>query len=294
VGLVTTKELLSSCSRDWAVGAFNINNLDDIQAVINAGEELQSPVILQVSEGVAKHIGVELVAAICCTAGNIASIPVAVHLDHCHSASLAIQCMRHGFTSVMIDGSSLPFEENVALTKQVVEVARLFGASVEGELGRVGGTEDDLVVDDASLTVPEEAARFVELTGIDVLAPSIGTLHGTYKAKPHLDFERLQTISERVPVPLALHGGSGLTEEQFKECIRHGIAKINIGTDIKKVQIAATRHYLENNPNKAEPRPLSKTIQVAVSETVKEKIRLFGSMDKAMIWGFDASKARGS
>lgn len=284
MALVSNKEILQYCDHEWAVGAFNINNLDDVQAVVHAAEELNSPVILQVSEGVAKHFGIEMVAAICCTAGAKASVPVAVHLDHCRSAALAVEAMRHGFTSVMIDGSALPFAENTALTKQVVEIARLCGVSVEGELGKVGGTEDDLVVDEGSLTDPEEAARFVELTGIDVLAPAIGTAHGVYKSAPQLDLPRLAAIAAKVSVPLALHGGTGLSDEQFRGCIKGGIAKINIGTEVKQVQMAAARRYLEESGVKAEPRPLSKAVQAAVLEAVKEKMRLFGSAGQASRW----------
>lgn len=281
MALVTIKELMTPLPKGWAVGAFNINDLDDVKAIIQAAEEKRSPVILQVSEGVAKHVGVELVANICCTAAKAASVPVAVHLDHCHSMELAIECMRYGFSSVMIDGSKLPFEENVALTKKVVEVARYFNVSVEAELGLVGGKEDDLVNDDSVLTKPSEAKRFVEETGVDVFSPAIGTIHGLYKGEPKLDIARLKEIASLIDMPIALHGGSGLTPQQFQDCMDNGVTKINVGTDLKYAAVSAMRDYVLAHPEEVEPRNISTAIRNSVAKVTMEKLSWFGSTGKA-------------
>lgn len=281
MSIVTVKDLFTPVPQGWGVGAFNVNGLDDVLSITQAAEELDSPVILQVSESVARHVGVELVANVCRTAAKAVRVPVAIHLDHCHSADLAVNAMRHGFTSVMIDGSQLPFDGNVALTKQVVEIARHFGVSVEAELGLLGGREDDLVVESETLTNPEEAARFVELTGIDVFAPAIGTAHGFYKGEPKLDYDRLQQIRALVDIPMALHGGTGLTPEQLTELMRWGMAKINVGTELKFVYIEAMRKRLHDRPEEFEPRLVSVDAREAVKTTVKDRIRWFKSDGKA-------------
>lgn len=281
MSLVTLKDLFTPAPDGWGVGAFNVNGLDDALAITQAAEELDSPVIVQVSQSVARHIGVELVAAVCRTAAEAVRVPVVLHLDHCHSVELAVQAMRFGFTSVMIDGSQLPFEENVALTQKVVEFAKHFGVSVEAELGQLGGREDDLVSEDETLTNPEEAAKFVELTGIDVFAPAIGTAHGFYTGEPKLDYERLARIREVVSIPMALHGGTGLTPDQLTKLMGLGMAKINVGTELKFVYVEAMKKRLQEHPEEWEPRALSIDGRKAVTAAVKEKIGWFGSAGKA-------------
>lgn len=283
MALVTVKEILENVSPGWAVGAFNVHNLDDARAVVEAAEELKSPVIMMASQSALNYAGVAYAGSLFRQAAQSVSVPVAVQLDHGQSFELAVQCMRHGFSGVMFDGSHLPLEENIALTKKVVEVARIFGVSVEGELGVLGGKEDDLVVDeeDSALTDPKEAVRFVEETGIDVFAPSIGTAHGFYKEAPRLDFARLQEIRAAVKVPIAMHGSSGLSEDVIKRAIEDGVTKINIGTDLKAVYTGSMREFLHEFPEEHEPRKVFAHARAALQDVVKEKIRLLGSNGKA-------------
>lgn len=283
MSLATVKQLATPLPQGWGIGAFNANSVDDVRSITEAAAELDSPVIIQISQSVAGHIGVPTIAAACRIAAEAVDIPVAVHLDHCHTVELAVEAMRHGFTSVMIDGSHLPFDENVALTKQVVDIAKHFGVSVEAELGMLSGIEDDLVSENEALTDPEEAARFVELTGIDVFAPAIGTAHGFYKGEPKLDFERLEKIKALVDLPMALHGGTGLSDEQYAKLISLGMVKINVGTELKYRYVQAIKQRLESHPDEWEPRALSKDAREAVKEAVKEKIRIFKSDGKASL-----------
>lgn len=279
MALVTVKEILELVTPGWAVGAFNVHNMDDVQAVVRAAEELRAPVILMGSQSGLKYSGVSYLAAICRTAAESASVPVALQLDHGQTFELVLQCIRYGFTSVMFDGSQLPYDENVAETRRVVEVARAFGVSVEGELGLLGGKEDDIIVDedDARLTDPDEAVRFVEATGIDVFAPAVGTAHGFYQGEPEIDFARLTEISSRLSVPVALHGSSGLSDEVIGKAIECGAKKINVGTDLKWAYTHSLREFLVNNPTEHEPRKVFADARAKMTEMVKDKIRLFKS-----------------
>ena len=187
----------------YAIAAFNIHNLETIQAVVEAAWEERSPLIIQTTPGTLRHAGIPYVAACVKTAARLYDIPIALHLDHCESFETIMQCIRAGYTSVMIDGSKLPYDRNVATVKKVVDIARSVGVSVEAEIGKIGGTEDDMTVDEseAALTIPEEAEDFARATGVDILAIAIGTAHGLYKGEPKLDFERLSAIRERVDIP---------------------------------------------------------------------------------------------
>ncbi|MDO9574669.1 MAG: ketose-bisphosphate aldolase, partial [Candidatus Contubernalis sp.] len=199
--LITLKEMLGEAQKNgYAVGAFNTNNMEIVQAIVESAEEERSPVILQASQGGLKYAGIEYIAAMVKAAAEKATVPVALHLDHGTSFAQIMLCIRHGFSSVMIDGSKLPLEENIALTAKVVEAASAVGVSVEGELGKIGGTEDDISVDekDALFTNPKEAQQFVQETGVDALAIAIGTAHGPYKGVPELDFDRLEEIKKIV------------------------------------------------------------------------------------------------
>jgi len=260
------------------VGAFNANNLEIVQAIVEAAREEGAAVIIQASQGAIKYAGIEYITAMVRAAAEGLDIPMALHLDHGTDFGQVMRCIRHGFTSVMIDGSALPFEENVALTARVVEVAHAVGVSVEGELGRIGGTEDDVSVSDreATLTDPEEARRFVELTGVDCLAVAIGTAHGFYRGKPQLDFDRLKEIRDAVDVPLVLHGASGVPDEDVRMAISLGIAKINIDTELRHAFVSALRARLEELPREIDPRKLLAPAREAMKEKVREKIRLFG------------------
>ena len=280
----TVRELLEEADRGgYAVGAFNLNNMEILQAIIEAAEEEKSPVILQASQGGIKYAGISYIAAMARVAMEKAKVPVALNLDHGTSFEQVVQCIRHGFSAVMIDGSKLPLAENIALVKKVVEVAHPAGVSVEGELGKIGGTEDDISVDEreASMTVPEEAKIFVEQSGVDVLAVSIGTAHGIYKGEPKLDFARLEAINKIVSNPLVLHGASGVPDDSIREAIKRGINKINIDTDIRMTFARTLRETLQNNLNEYDPRKILGPSKKAMKETIKAKMRLFNSSGKA-------------
>ncbi len=303
---VTNKDLLSLARKEaYAVGAFNIQNLESLSAVAEAAVEEKSPAIVAVTPGAIKYGGLRYLACLVRNAAESLPVPVSLHLDHGEDLETVSKCLDAGFTSVMIDGSHLPFEENIALTKRVVDLAHPRGVSVEGELGRLAGVEEKTVEErEAFLTDPREAEEFVKRTGVDALAVSIGTSHGAYKFKgePKLDFERLMLIRERVDVPLVLHGASsvpawiiekaskygaelsgakGIPEEHIKRAISLGIAKINIDTDLRLAFTAAIREVLANSPKEFDPRKILGPAKEAMKEVVKGKMRLFGSSGKA-------------
>lgn len=282
--LVTGKEILDDAhKKGYAVGAFNINNMEIIQAIIEAAEETNSPVIIQASQGGLKYAGVDYIAALGKVAAHKAKVPVAVHLDHGTDFDQVIKCIRYGFSSVMVDGSKYPLEENIALTKKVVEIAHSVDVSVEGELGKIGGTEDHIVVSEreATFTDPDEAIIFVEKTGIDSLAIAVGTAHGVYKGDPKLDFDRIKIIKERLNMPLVLHGSSGVSDESIKKAVSLGINKINIDTDIRIAFSQGVKDFLRENPDSIDPRKILAPARVAMKERVKEKMILFGSAGRA-------------
>ena len=228
--LVTGREILQDAHKNnYAVGAFNVNNMEIVQAIIEAAEETNSPVILQASQGGLKYAGVEYVAELGKLAAKNAKVPVAIHLDHGTDFEQVMLCIRHGFTSVMIDGSRFDLEGNIQITKKVIEVARAVGVSVEAELGKIGGTEDHITVDEknATFTDPKEAKRFADETNVDSLAIAVGTAHGLYKGEPKLDFDRIKIIKEMTNMPLVLHGSSGVPADSIKKAVSLGINKIN-------------------------------------------------------------------
>lgn len=217
--LVPMKQLLDKAEKNnYAVGAFNCNNMEIIQAIIAAAEAENSPVIVQASQGAIKYAGLEYIVALAAIAAQKTHIPVALHLDHGTSFEQVMQCIAKGFTAVMIDGSKLPLEENIALTNKVLEVARACGVSVEAELGKIGGTEDDIYVSEkeALYTDPDEALAFVKATGVDALAIAIGTAHGQYKGEPKLDLPRLEKIKALIKIPIVLHGSSGVPDDAIR------------------------------------------------------------------------------
>lgn len=282
--LVTGKEILLGAQKDgYAVGAFNVNNMEIVQAIIEAAEETNSPVILQASQGGINYAGVEYIAALGKLAGRNAKVPVALHLDHGTDFGQIIQCIRHGFTSVMIDASKYPLEENIKLTKEIVKIAHAAGVSVEAELGKIGGTEDDVTVDerDATFTDPAEAKRFVDETGIDFLAIAVGTAHGVYQGEPKLDYDRIKTIRETVDVPLVLHGSSGVPEQAIKKAVPLGISKINIDTDLRIKFSEGVKNLLKENPDEIDPRKILKPAKAGMKEKIIEKMNIFGSAGKA-------------
>jgi fructose-bisphosphate aldolase class II len=279
------KEVLLDAYRNgYAVGQFNMNNLEFTQAIIEAANEEKSPVILGVSEGAAKYMGLEYTVAMARVAMEMSKVPVILHLDHGPNLEMVMKCIRAGFSSIMIDASHYELEKNIAICKQVVDLCHPLGIEVEGELGRIGGTEDDLTVDEreATLAIPEEAKRLVEESGIDALAPAIGSAHGPYKGKPELAFDRLAEIKKLLPnTPLVLHGGSGIPDEDIKKAISLGVAKINVNTENQQAMTAVIREILGKDEKVYDPRKYLKPAREAIKETVKQKMRLFGSSGRA-------------
>jgi fructose-bisphosphate aldolase class II len=304
--LVTNKDLMVPArKKGYAIGAFNVQNLESMSAIAEAATEEKSPVIMQITPSVIKYAGLAYISNLVKTAAQLAPVPIAMHLDHGDSFETAVKCIDAGFTSVMIDGSFLSFDENVAVTKRVVSVAHPKGVSVEAELGKLAGVEERSVAEkDAILTDPEAAVEFVKKTGVDTLAVAIGTSHGAYKFKSEakLDLERLKMISEKVSIPLVLHGASsvpqeivekankygaelsgakGIPEDQYRKAISLGIAKINIDTDLRLAFTAAVREALTNSPKNFDPRKILGPAKDAMKEVAKGKMRLFGSSGKA-------------
>lgn len=283
MALVTSKELMLDAQKNhYAIGAFNVENMEMVQAVITAAEELRSPVILQTTPGTLKYAPPELFYANVAAAAKAASVPVVMHLDHGSSFDLALRAFRAGYTSIMIDGSQKAFEENIALTKAVVDACHAGGVPVEAELGKVGGKEDDLDGgEDNGYTVPEEAAEFVARTGVDFLAVAIGTAHGVYKGIPKLDVERISRIAELVSVPLVLHGTSGVPDETVKECIARGMCKVNYATDLRIAFTEGVKEYLQKDPKVYDPKKYGAAGREKVRQYVMQKIKVCGSNGKA-------------
>ncbi|NLJ98222.1 MAG: class II fructose-1,6-bisphosphate aldolase [Tissierellia bacterium] len=282
--LVTGNEILQDAhKKGYGVGAFNVNNMEIVQAIIEAAEETNSPVILQASQGGLKYAGIEYVAELGKLAARNAKVPVAVHLDHGTDFDQVMLCIRHGFSSVMIDGSRFELEENIGITKKVVEVAHAVGVSVEAELGKIGGTEDHITVDekDATFTDPKEAKIFVDETNVDSLAIAVGTAHGVYKGAPELDFDRIKTIKEILNIPLVLHGSSGVPDESIEKAVSLGINKINIDTDLRMAFANAIKKFLKEDPDNIDPRKILGPAKAAMKEVIKDKMKLFGSAGRA-------------
>lgn len=282
--LVSSTGLLQHArANGYCIGAFNVHTLEMLQGVVEAAEETQSPLILQSTVGTVKHLGPDYIAGAAAVAAKVSSVPIALHLDHCTDFNMIVKCIRAGYTSVMIDASMHSFEENVARTKKVVEVALAAGVNIEAELGKVGGVEDDIVVaeHDALMADPEECARFVELTGVPTLAPAIGTAHGIYKGEPNIDFDRIAKIASKVDVPLVLHGGSGIPEAQVRRCVELGMAKMNVATELRIVFSDAIKAVFANNPEENDPRTYMIPAKQALKAAAIEKMRLTGSIGMA-------------
>ena len=300
MALITSKEMFAKAlNSDYAIGAFNVNNMEIIQGIMEGAQAENASVILQVSAGARKYAKpaylIKLVEAAIIDTG----VDVCLHLDHGADFEICKDCVDNGFTSVMIDGSKYPFEENLALTKQVVEYAHAHGVVVEAELGKLAGIEDDVNVDarSATFTDPAEAQEFVERTGVDSLAVAIGTSHGAYKFKgtPYLDFERLEEIHKLIPdTPLVLHGAStvlpefvekcnqyggkipgaqGVPEDMITEAAKHGVCKVNIDTDVRLAMTAEIRKFLIEHPEEFDPRKYLSPARDAIRDMVQHKIR---------------------
>lgn len=281
--LVTTKEmLLRAQAGHYAVGAFNVENMEMVMAVVQAAEESRAPVIMQTTPSTVKYAGLDYYLAMVKAAAERATVPVAMHLDHGDSFELAMQALRTGYTSIMIDGSHDSFEDNIALTRRVTDACAPSGVPVEAELGKVGGKEDDLEGGDGNpFTDPQQAKEFVERTGVDSLAVAIGTAHGLYKGVPKLDFDRLSAIRELVSIPLVLHGASGVPDEAVRESIRRGICKVNFATELRIAFSDGVKKYLADDPDAFDPKKYCKVGRAGVVALVKEKIALCGSSGQA-------------
>jgi len=285
----------------WAIGQFNVENLEFVQAVAAACRAKHSPAIFAVSASSLRYMGMDYLTALVRTAAEEVEAPVVLHLDHGPDVETARRCVEAGFTSVMIDASARPFEENVRLTREVVDLARPLGVSVEGELGRIGGTEDDLEAEGgAPWTDPEEAEEFVRRTGVDALAVAVGTSHGAYKfhGEPHIELERIAEIHARVPAAIVLHGASGVdpatvkriakhggdfsgargvTDEIYREAVRRGVRKVNIATDLRLAFIASLRESFDADPGLLDPRKLLGAARGEMRNLVEHKMEVLGS-----------------
>lgn len=280
--LSTKQMLIDAMENNYAVPAFNIHNLETIQVVVETAQEMKSPVILAGTPGTISYAGGDYIVGIAKVAANKYDIPIAIHLDHFEDVEEIKRYIDMGFRSSMIDASSEQFEENIRITKTVVDYAHKYGATVEAELGKLGGQEDDLVVDaeNASYTDPKSAAEFIERTGIDSLAVAIGTAHGLYKGEPKLDFERLKSIRAIVNIPLVLHGASDVPDELVRRAIELGINKVNVATDLKIPFANAVKKYFIENPEANDPRKYMTPGKLAMKEIVRHKIEVCGSTNR--------------
>ena len=284
MSIVTSQEMFAKAyAGGYAIGAFNVNNMEIIQGITEAAKECNAPVILQVSSGARKYANrtylVKLVEAAVIETG----LPICLHLDHGDSFELCKACVDDGFSSVMIDASSKPFEENVALTRQVVEYAHAHGAVVEAELGTLAGIEDDVKVkaEDSSYTRPEDVQEFVERTGCTSLAIGVGTSHGVYTSDPHIEQSVVKAIRDAVDVPLVLHGTSGVPDEQVAEAVKNGICKVNYATELRQAYTKGFMAYMAENPACFDPKKPAKEGMREITELVKIRMTNLNSVGKA-------------
>lgn len=277
------KLLMHAMEHHYAVGAFSVHNAETTKAILSAAEKEQAPVILMVGQKVIQYMGLEHMKEIVDTLVKDVTVPVCVHLDHSRTFEQNIQAIHAGFESVMFDGSHLPYEENVKVTKSISAVAHALGIGMEGEIGKIGGTEDDITVaeKDAMLTTAEEALKFSEASDVDYLAVSIGTAHGVYKVEPKLNFERLAEIVDAVKKPIVLHGGSGVPDDQIQRAIAGGVAKVNVDTELRQAFTKGIQDAFEVSPEDIHPANYLAEGMRQMEAKVVEKIRLFGSNGQA-------------
>ncbi|MGD8121889.1 tagatose bisphosphate family class II aldolase [Vibrio sp. TRT 2004] len=281
--LISSREMLKRAQLGgYAVPAFNIHNLETVQVIVETASEMGSPVILAGTPGTYDYAGTDYLISICKEAAHKHSIPLVLHLDHHEELQDIRTKVDHGIRSVMIDGSHHAFDQNIEIVRSVVEYCNRFDASVEAELGRLGGQEDDLIVDcsDALMTDPASAAEFVRRTGIDSLAVAIGTAHGLYKAEPKLDFDRLDKIRTVVDIPLVLHGASGVPDEMVRRCIDLGVCKVNVATELKIAFSNAVKQHFAEHPDANDPRKYITPGKAAMKQVVMDKIHMCGSEGK--------------
>ena len=279
--LVTSEKMLSDAQKGgYAVGAFNVENMEMVKAVIAAAEELNAPVMLQTTPSTVKYGSLETYAAIVAAEAKKATVPVCLHLDHGNSYELAMAAIEAGYSSVMIDGSHESLENNIAITKKVVEDAEKKEIPVEAELGKVGGKEDDLEAEADMNTDPIEAKQFVDRTRVSSLAIAIGTAHGFYAGTPVLDKERVSEIKALVSVPLVLHGASGLSNEEIKECVNRGMCKVNFATELRVAYTDAVKRLLEEKPETFDPKKIGEVGMLAVKELAVNRMKVCGCVNK--------------
>lgn len=286
MSLVTSKALLLDAQKHgYAVGAFNVENMEMLQAVVQAAEVERAPLMLQTTSGTLKYADSAVFAAMAQAIAGRASVPVAIHLDHGSSFELCAQAAKDGYTSLMIDGSKLALEENIALVRRVVEMAAAqpVHPTVEAELGRLGGKEDAVEVKPGEdlYTDPAEAVRFVAETGVDSLAVAIGTAHGFYKGKPKLEFERLAQLHAAVPVPLVLHGSSGVPDEDVMRAVSLGVCKVNFATELRVAYTQAVRECLAADAAIYDPKKYGAAAKAAVTALVRHRIQICGAQNRA-------------
>jgi fructose-bisphosphate aldolase, class II len=284
MSLINLKDLLNHASKNkYAVGAFNVTSINFIDPIIEAAIQSNSPVILALAEVHFRYLNLEHITPAIIRAAKEVNIPVCINLDHGKNFETVIRAIRAGFTSVMFDCSEEPLAVNIAKTKEIVKIAHSVGVGVEGEVGNLGGETIGVAAPTPheasaeSFTKVEDAVKFYEETGVDALAVSVGNVHGTYKGAPNLDFERIEKINNVIPIPLVLHGGSGISDNDFKRAISLGIAKINFYTEMSASAVKAVRIFLNENPNCISYGDLSKIVQADVKKTVMERMEVFGS-----------------
>jgi len=291
MSIANAKEVMvEAAKKHYAVGAFNVTDLLQFEAVIDAAIETKSPVMVQTSVKPSQFLGAEVLVAIYRTLANKAPVPVVLHLDHCTDIDYCKKCADAGYTNIMIDASKQSYEENIRQTKEVVDYAHSVGnISVEGELGTVGGVEDQIKVaeDEAQLANPEQSVEFVERTGLDIFAPAIGTAHGVYKTKnPKIDFERLATINKMlngngIKTPVVVHGGTGLPEDYIKKLLAAGGAKFNVSTELKHTLIDSKWEYINAHRDEYDPGKLDKAVREATKKAVMHWMEMLESVGKA-------------
>lgn len=279
----TKDMLIKAREAGYAVPAFNIHNLETLQVAVEAAMEMRSPLILAATPGTITYVGRDYIQAMAEVAATEHDIPITLHLDHHENVASIEASLKRGVKSVMIDGSFLPFEENIAITKKVVDLAHRYGATVEAELGKLVGQEEDIIVsvEEAEYTDPAAAEEFVERTGIDSLAVAIGTGHGVYEKEPNLDFERLAQIKRKVSIPLVLHGASGISEADIQRCIELGCAKVNISTELKIPFARALRQHLIDHPDETDVRKYMASAKESMKKVAIEKIKMCMSDHRA-------------
>lgn len=275
MSLVTTKQILEDAYQNhYAVGAFGTHNMEIMKAVAQGAEDMNSPVIFQTTPGTIKYLGIDHVVAMARIVAQQAKVPIALHLDHGDTFETVCRCLKAGYTSIMIDGSHLPLQENIDLVQRVVQAAHAVQIPVEAELGTISGVEDDLFVDESEseYTNPEIAEEFVRQTGVDTLAPAFGTAHGMYKREPNLRFELLEELTQRINIPLVMHGASGISMESLQKSLSYGISKVNFSTELKHIFADHLYAFLCENRSEKDPRKYYEPAKLAVKQLVMDKI----------------------